>query len=74
MLPSEADIRRWLPGGTVNDRAAFVPADATPDEYDLSIGVLDPATRAPKLKLAIAGVEPDGWYQLGKITVQEAPR
>ena len=40
-------------------------------EYDLAIALLDPQTRQPKVKLAIAGMEPDGWYTLGKIKVAE---
>jgi hypothetical protein len=36
-------------------------------EYDLQIGILDPLSNKPKVKLAISGREPDGWYPLGKI-------
>jgi len=41
-----------------------------PGAYDLQIGVLDPGTKKPKVKLAIEGVDGEGWYTLGKISVQ----
>jgi hypothetical protein len=39
-------------------------------EYDLQVGVLDPQTRKPKVKLGIEGIDGEGWYTLGKINVQ----
>jgi len=47
-----------------------LPPDVTPGEYDLQIAILDPITRQPNVKLAIAGIQPDGWYGLGKMRVQ----
>jgi hypothetical protein len=35
--------------------------------------MLDPVTGLPKLKLAIAGLQLDGWYALGKIKIVEQP-
>jgi Domain of unknown function (DUF4832)/Beta-galactosidase len=70
VLPTAADIRTWVPGDVVYDNAVFVPADMPAGEYDLAIALLDPQTREPKVKLAIAGVEPDGWYTLGKLRVE----
>ncbi len=64
-----ADIREWLPGDAVFDSAVFVPAGMPSGEYDLAIALLDPHTRQPKVKLAIAGMEADGWYTLGKVKV-----
>jgi hypothetical protein len=36
----------------------------------LQIGVLDPQTRKPKVKLAIEGIDGEGWYTLGTVTVE----
>jgi hypothetical protein len=69
VLPTDVNIQRWLPGDNVYDNAVFVPAETPAGEYDLSIGLLDPVSRLPKVKLAIQGMEPDGWYRLGKVTV-----
>ncbi len=71
VMVTGADIRGWLPGDTVYDDCVFIPADLPPDEYELSIALLDPLSREPKVKLAMAGVQPDGWYSLGKIEVRE---
>jgi hypothetical protein len=68
---AQADIRKWLPGDVIYDGAVFLPADLPPGEYDLEIALVDPATREPKVKLAIAGVAPDGWYPMGRIAVRD---
>ncbi|MGE5645657.1 MAG: DUF4832 domain-containing protein [Acidobacteriota bacterium] len=70
VLKTGADIRKWLPGDAIYDDAVFVPNNMPAGEYDFSLALLDPATDQPKVKLAIAGVEPDGWYKLGRITVR----
>ena len=69
-LITGADIRQWLPGDNLYDAALFLPADMPTGEYDLQIAILDAAARHPRVKLAIAGMQPDGWYHLGKITVR----
>jgi hypothetical protein len=37
----------------------------------VQLAMLDPQTRQPKVKLAIAGIGADGWYTMGKLTVTE---
>jgi hypothetical protein len=69
VLVTGADVRSWLPGDNLYNNAVFVPADVQAGEYDLQIGIVDAATRSPKVRLAIAGVQPDGWYDLGKIRI-----
>ncbi len=70
ILETKADIRDWLPGDSLHDDAADVPADAVAGEYALSIGLLDPKSDEAKVNLAIEGREPDGWYSLGEIVVR----
>jgi hypothetical protein len=70
ILLTAADITKWLPGDAIYDDAVFVPRDVPAGDYDLSIAMVDATSRTPKVKLAIAGVEPDGWYPLGKIRVE----
>ena len=70
VLETDADIRTWLPGDVIYDNAVFLPADLPPGDYELSVALLDPLERAPKVKLAIAGVDSEGWYPLGKIAVR----
>ncbi len=69
VLLTDADIRTWLPGDNLYDNAVFVPAGMPDGEYELAIGILDPQTRVPAVKLAITGVDADGWYPLGKIQI-----
>ncbi len=69
VLETAADIRTWLPGDSIYSDAVFLPADLPKGEYDLSLALLDPWTRQPKVQLAIEGRQPDGWYPVGKIKV-----
>ena len=70
VLVTDADVRRWLPGDVVHDSAVFVPANMPTSDYELALALLDPESRRPAVKLAIAGRDSEGWYSLGKITVQ----
>ncbi len=74
VMLTDADIRGWLPGDSVHDGAVFVPAGMPEGEYELAVGLVDAATRAPKVKLAIEGMVEDGWYPMGKIRVTAATR
>jgi hypothetical protein len=70
ILTTRADITSWLPGDSLYDDAVLIPADLPPGDYDLDLALLDPVSIKPKVKLAIAGVQPDGWYPMGKIKVR----
>ncbi len=70
VLETAADIREWLPGDIVYDDAVFLPAEMPRGEYELSIALLDPHTRRPKVKLAIEGRDTEGWHRLGTISVR----
>ncbi len=69
ILITNADIRTWLPGDNLYDNTVLVPSNLPRGEYDLQIGILDPHTKKPKVKLATSGKQPDGWYYLGKIKI-----
>ncbi|MEA1996626.1 MAG: DUF4832 domain-containing protein [Gemmatimonadota bacterium] len=71
VILTDADIRQWLPGDNLYDSAVFLPLDMPEGEYDISVAVVDPRTRKPKVKLAIEGMAGDGWYSMGKITVRK---
>jgi len=56
-------------------RAEFVediplPEDLEPGPRELAIGIVDPGTRSPSVRPAIAGREADGWYSLSRIEVR----
>jgi hypothetical protein len=70
ILATRADITSWLPGDSMYDDLVAVPANMPAGEYDVDLAILDPVSRKPKVKLAIAGIGPDGWYPMGKIQIQ----
>ena len=69
ILITDADIRTWLPGDNLYDNTVLIPSDMPRGQYDLQIGIIGPRSNKPKVKLAISGKQPDGWYQLGKIKI-----
>jgi hypothetical protein len=70
VLDTPEDVRKWLPGDAVYDGTVYVPQDLKPGTYRLRIGLLDPRTGEPAIRLAIQGRQPDGWYDLGEITIE----
>ena len=71
VLVTDADIRRWLPGDSLYDDGVFIPADMPAGEYEVAVAIVDPDSREPKVRLAIAGAAADGWYPMGRIQVRE---
>jgi hypothetical protein len=71
VLPTAADIRTWLPGDSMYDGAVTVPGETPAGQYDLALGILDEQSDQAKVKLAIAGVDPEGWYKMGTVRVQK---
>src|SRR5690348_6319881 len=70
MIKTSVDVRKWLPGDAVFEGTLFVPQTLKPGQYHFRVGLLDPYTGLPAIKLAIEGRQPDGWYDLGTIEVQ----
>jgi hypothetical protein len=71
VLLTDADITTWLPGDNVFDGSVSVPAELPAGHYELELALLDPQTKQPKVRLAIAGRSEEGWYHLGKIEVRK---
>jgi hypothetical protein len=71
LMLTDADITTWLPGDNVFDDAVFVPLDMPAGEYDLQIGIIDRQSHEPKVKLAIEGMDQEGWYSIGKMNIVE---
>jgi hypothetical protein len=70
VLITDADITKWLPGDNVYDDAVFVPEDLPTGKYDIQIGIIDNQVHEPKVKLAIVGIDREGWYTIGKIDIK----
>jgi hypothetical protein len=69
VIRTETDLRKWVPGDAVFEDPVFVPGDLPAGDYQVSVGLLDPITLQPAIRLAIEGRGDDGWYALGKIRV-----
>lgn len=71
VLAGETSIKGWLPGEINVTESYKLPEDIKPGNYELAIAIIDPVTRKPAIRLAIAGRAEDGWYPLSKIEVAE---
>jgi hypothetical protein len=67
---TRAHIPKWLPGDNVYDDAIYIPTGMVPGEYDLELALLDRFTGKPKVLLAIEGRNAEGWYTMGKVTIE----
>jgi hypothetical protein len=66
-----AYVSSWLPGDSVVDEPVYIPHDLSPGSYRVRIALVDPDIGAPAIRLAIAGRQSDGWYDLGALDVQQ---
>lgn len=71
ILLTDADIRQWMPGDIVYDDRIYVPQDVPEGTYDLDLAIISEKEMKPVIKLAIAGIRQDGWYNMGKIKVKK---
>lgn len=71
IMLTDADIRTWLPGDNIYDSSIFIPFDMPIGNYELQVGIVDRQSHEPKIKLAIEGGDAEGWYSIGKITVNK---
>ena len=71
LLPTNANIRKWLPGDIVCDDKLYIPYNAPLGKYQLEIAIVAPASYEPRVQLAIEGKTNDGWYSIGEIEVRE---
>ena len=70
MIRLPADVRKWLPGDAVFDGTVYVPETLKAGVYEFRVAMLDPRTEQPAIRFAIEGRQPDGWYELGTITIR----
>ena len=67
---TDAHVPSWLPGDVLHDGRVYLPHDLPEGSYELQVGIVSRETREPKVRLAIGGRTPDGWYPIGPITVE----
>ncbi|MEQ6120832.1 DUF4832 domain-containing protein [Reichenbachiella sp. MALMAid0571] len=71
VLPTDADIRTWLPGDILHDEKLYIPYDMPEGTYAIEVALVSPVSYEPRVKLAIAGVNKEGWYTMGEIQVEK---
>lgn len=69
-LAGKTSVQGWLPGAREVRETFAVPADFPSGRAALLVGVLDPATEEPAVRLAVAGRREDGWYPMGAVQVR----
>lgn len=69
LTPVKRTVRTWLPGKHPGNLTVQVPAGLPAGRYDLLLGVVDPGTARPVVKLANTGRRPDGWHTFSSVTV-----
>ena len=69
LVLTKQSIRGWLPGAQRTELSLPISSSFVPGEYDLAIGVVEPATSVPVVRLAIAGRDASGWYLVSGFAV-----
>ncbi len=67
---AKADLRQWLPGEHLATIPLGLPATLEPGEYDLVLGLVDPAGMRRPFLLAIDAPEKDGRYTVGQVRIR----
>ena len=70
VLVTDANLLTWMPGDIIYDDQVFLPHDIPEGNYELEIAIVSPHTFQPAVKLAISGINEQGWYPMGGILVQ----
>ena len=70
VIITDTDITSWFPGDNLYDDGIFIPRDLPAGKYNLQIAIVDWQSHQPKVKLAIKGMNPEGWYPLGIIDIR----
>lgn len=63
-------ITGWLPGRRRVAETVKIPQRLRAGRYALAVGVIEPATKTPAVRLAISGRDRDGWYPLSHVEVK----
>ena len=69
LLLTKGDVRKWLPGDSLHDETLVLPEGTRPGTYTVSLAIVDPATKTPRVQLGIEGRRADGWYPMGQMQV-----
>lgn len=66
-----SSVKGWLPGHDVEAvDQVMLPQSMSPGEYQVAVGVVDPESHEPAVRLGIKGRAADGWYSLGRMVIR----
>ena len=68
---TDSSIRRWPPGNKKIEAVLRLPVAIQPGKYQLAVGVVEPESRTPAVRLAIAGRDSEGWYPLSHVEIKQ---
>ena len=66
----DTDIRTWMPDHTWFRETLTVPRTLQRGEIDVDVGIIDPITRRPAVKLAIDEPCNEGWHLLTRMDIR----
>jgi len=69
VVHSKQDIRKWMPEHTWFSERVAVPAWLKPGAAKVDVGVIDPETNEPRVKLAVEEIREDGWHPMALMDV-----
>ena len=69
VVQSKKDIRKWMPDHTWFSEPVTAPEWLRPGSAKLDVGVVDPETAEPQVKLAIEQIRDDGWHPMTLVDV-----
>jgi hypothetical protein len=67
---SPVSVRGWLPGTKSAQIVLPISKGLTRGNVPLEIALVDPKTKQPAVRLAVAGRKADGWYPLASVQVR----
>ena len=70
VITTDANVTLWMPGDNIYDGSIFIPYDVSSGTYALQVGLVDPQSKKPKIKLAIEGIDSQGWYTMGDMRIE----
>ena len=70
VLVTDHSIQGWLPGTRNVHSLLRVPTSIPPGRYELAVGVVDPGSRIPAVRLAILGRDAEGWYPVSHARIE----
>ncbi|MBM1105636.1 DUF4832 domain-containing protein [Aurantibacter crassamenti] len=63
------DIRDWLPGDVYLEDKLYIPNDMPLGDYQIEVAIVDPVMFESRVKLAIEGINDEGWYSMGEVNI-----